>query len=487
MQFNQQFDGNLTSLLVPSDGSQGTIATREWVKENGSGVDLSQYRKLDNNKFSGGSIDLNDINRPGISRFNMWNDKGRMYLNLDESGSASIRKTDEKNVITARLTIDGKIGTALVDRDISHDLGWSKVRVMSEFGVAKALNELGADYDLSRASKDKVVSQFAFTEALEQLPPPIQNEDMIVKKDGKIISIPIPATGIVGIADVNEVISWGKAAYNPDLHLTSLLNIDGSAASERLLYKIPDEPPYWCGNVRGLFFGNLLFNDENISKWTDTSHFVNVSNMFSDASSFNQVLNLDVSNVTSARGFLIFAREFDQDISHLCFASINEKPADFDNGVYGKNYKTPKFGSECAKARVFTMNENITETIDDLTKSEINQRDAKYLRFCIEDAISSGSKINEEQLERLRTIYIEEEEQENLLKLNVDVNTHKAKQIEKDIKVLDRIFDRDEEEERELSDLMRQSSQIAREVRRDQKELADLKEAKLKELENGRV
>lgn len=115
---------------------------------------------------------------------------------------------------------------------------------------------------------------------------------------------------------VVEVVDWGEP--DESIELSDYFIVEMGASIE----KVPDYLPKWITNISQMFSRSTSFNDPNITKW-------------------------DFSHVTAADQAFLMARSFNQDLSHVRFELIPEKPYGFDDMTRDWEEKhKPKFGKD---------------------------------------------------------------------------------------------------------------------------------------------
>jgi surface protein len=104
--------------------------------------------------------------------------------------------------------------------------------------------------------------------------------------------------------------------------------VSDSAAATTTYGNISDWDVSQVTDMGGLFIDKTTFNDD-ISSW-DVSNVTNMNTMFYDATSFNQSIGYwDVSNVTTMVSMFDGSTSFNQDISTWCVTNIVSEPNGF--------------------------------------------------------------------------------------------------------------------------------------------------------------
>lgn len=88
---------------------------------------------------------------------------------------------------------------------------------------------------------------------------------------------------------------------------------------------------YGMTNLTGMFAECRLFNDPSVGQWTMDS-VVTVSNMFYNASAFNQPLNWQLPSLRKADLMFYNASAFNQDLTSWCVPQLTSEPTDFATG-----------------------------------------------------------------------------------------------------------------------------------------------------------
>ena len=100
------------------------------------------------------------------------------------------------------------------------------------------------------------------------------------------------------------------------------------------LVSVPSVLPSTVVNMSGMFSAASSFNHANIGAW-DTSSVTDMSEMFSGATSFNQSLNSwDTSNVTNMSAMFSHARVFNQSLSSWDTRKVTDMSLMFTNALW---------------------------------------------------------------------------------------------------------------------------------------------------------
>lgn len=137
---------------------------------------------------------------------------------------------------------------------------------------------------------------------------------------GMIRSVPIIGEDII-ITDAVEIIRWG---YNDNI-FNKQLQVGSSH-----LVKVPNVEPVWTTNFSNMFKDATKFN-QDLSQW-DVSNVTNMYGMFVTASMFNgNVSTWDVSKVVFMRDMFNGAVIFNQDLSEWDVGSVTHMSSMFKN------------------------------------------------------------------------------------------------------------------------------------------------------------